>query len=180
MHCSQGIKLTFRTTWTKSFEFCGVRPCIWRVQASSEEAWATIRTVFPVWNGGGRAACCEWHSLSTPFLETQLKCSLKVAYYCAITNTVRNTKKIHTLRSFNSGFTTRKFKKEFTKVFALCQDLSRYLEAPADVSLVGLRYSQLIHRKMRSWEEKWINYDAAKQANEQNNIFLFLIFVLYL
>ena len=39
---------TFRTTWTKSLEFCGVRPWIWRVQASREEAWATIRTVFPV------------------------------------------------------------------------------------------------------------------------------------
>lgn len=47
-----GTKLTFRTTWTKSLEFCGVRPCIWRVQASSEEACATIRTVFPVHSGG--------------------------------------------------------------------------------------------------------------------------------
>lgn len=41
--------LTFRTTWTKSLEFWGLRPCIWRVQASREEAWATNRTVFPVW-----------------------------------------------------------------------------------------------------------------------------------
>jgi len=38
---------TFRTTWTKSLEFWGLSPCIWRVQASREEAWATISTVSP-------------------------------------------------------------------------------------------------------------------------------------
>lgn len=55
---------TFRTTWTKSFEFCGVRPRIWRVQASSEEAWATIRTVFPVWKRQRSANHIPWIPLA--------------------------------------------------------------------------------------------------------------------
>ena len=47
--------LTFRTTCTKSLEFWGLRPCICRVHASREDAWATISTVFPV--RGYRAYC---------------------------------------------------------------------------------------------------------------------------
>lgn len=42
---------TFRTTWMKSLVFCGPRPCSWRVQASKEEAWATISTLFPKESG---------------------------------------------------------------------------------------------------------------------------------
>ncbi len=38
---------TFRTTWMKSLVLCGLRPCSWRVQASKEDAWATISTLFP-------------------------------------------------------------------------------------------------------------------------------------
>lgn len=38
---------TFRTIWTKSLGLSGLRPCSWRVQASKEDAWATISTLFP-------------------------------------------------------------------------------------------------------------------------------------
>lgn len=38
---------TFRTTWMKSFGLCGLRPCSCRVQASKEDAWATISTLCP-------------------------------------------------------------------------------------------------------------------------------------
>lgn len=31
----------------KSLGFCGLRPCSWRVQASKEDACATISTLFP-------------------------------------------------------------------------------------------------------------------------------------
>lgn len=38
---------TFRTIWMKSLGVSGLRPCSWRVQASKEDAWATISTLFP-------------------------------------------------------------------------------------------------------------------------------------
>lgn len=41
------MKLTFRTTCTKSLGFWGERPWIWRVQASKEEACPTNRIFFP-------------------------------------------------------------------------------------------------------------------------------------
>lgn len=42
---------TFRTTWTKSLGLSGLRPCSWRVQASRDDAWATISTLFPTKGG---------------------------------------------------------------------------------------------------------------------------------
>lgn len=39
--------ITFRTICTKSLEFCGESPWSWQVQASREDACATIRMLFP-------------------------------------------------------------------------------------------------------------------------------------
>lgn len=38
----------FRTICTKSLEFCGESPWSWQVQASREDACATIRMLFPL------------------------------------------------------------------------------------------------------------------------------------
>lgn len=38
----------FRTICTKSLEFCGDKPWSWQVHASREDAWATIRMLFPL------------------------------------------------------------------------------------------------------------------------------------
>lgn len=47
----------------------------------------------------------------------------------------------------------KKFKR-FTQTFALCQNLSGHLEAPADVGVVGLRHGQFAYRMMRSAARK--------------------------
>lgn len=55
---------TFRTTWMKSLALCGLRPCSWRVQASKEEAWATISTLFPTESGNpGRMQHQQWTNM---------------------------------------------------------------------------------------------------------------------
>lgn len=41
------LVITFRTICTKSLEFCGDSPWSWQVQASREDACATIRMLFP-------------------------------------------------------------------------------------------------------------------------------------
>jgi len=41
------LVITFRTICTKSLEFCGESPWSWQVQASREDACATIRMLFP-------------------------------------------------------------------------------------------------------------------------------------
>ena len=42
----------------------------------------------------------------------------------------------------------------FTHAFALWQDLSGHLEAPADVGVVGLLHSQLTYGYMRSGDNR--------------------------
>lgn len=131
---------TFRTTWTKSLEFCGLRPCIWRVQASREEAWATIRTVFPVWK---RLDIC-WNLHLLWHAEHALNCGCTEKKTCNIMKPWTH------------------FQFHFTQILALGQDLSGYLEASADVGVVGLWHCQLTYRIMRSGDK---NRDRRLKSN---------------
>lgn len=118
---------TFRTTWMKSLGLCGLRPCSCRVQASKEDAWATISTLFPMKSGKpGRMQHQQWtnnkvhlHTLNNLFQMLQQLCC-----------------------------------ESLTSVFAVWQDIFGYLVAPAHVVLIGFRHSELADWDQRSiWRQ---------------------------
>lgn len=80
---------TFRTTWTKSLALCGLRPCSWRVQASKEDAWATISTLFPTQSGNrGRMQHQQWTNKkvkSSPTWLNSLSCCFSYQCFCSLT-----------------------------------------------------------------------------------------------
>lgn len=74
------VVITFRTICTKSLEFCGESPWSWQVQASREDACATIRMLFPETEWETQAEEGEEASFLEPRAQDQadhLKC-LKV------------------------------------------------------------------------------------------------------
>lgn len=116
---------TFRTTWMKSLGLCGLRPCSCRVQASKEDAWATISTLCPVSRRGKTQAGSNISSGQTmKFTSTGLNnCFQMLQRLCCVS---------------------------LTSVFAVGQDIFGHLVAPAHVVLVRFGRSQLADWDQRS------------------------------